>query len=162
MRRADVAKVHSLRRGAAEAMEAIAHGDKNSSKVVGRRISDIKLPTGATIGAIVRDNEVLIAHDDVIVASDDHVILFLVDKGQVGAVERLSGRVDLLLSLSQPRSHALNSNTSHHRHFADPLQLCFPAAGGGGVTVRRENPQHIFLCLCYFAKRPGPMAAAAR
>lgn len=89
VRRADVARVHSLRRGAAEAMEAIAHGDKNSSKVVGRRISDIKLPTGATIGAIVRDNEVLIAHDDVIVASDDHVILFLVDKGQVGAVERL-------------------------------------------------------------------------
>ena len=89
VRRADVAKVHSLRRGAAEAMEAIAHGDKNSSKVVGRRISDIKLPAGATIGAIVRDNEVLIAHDDVIVASDDHVILFLVDKGQVGAVERL-------------------------------------------------------------------------
>ncbi|MGB0996734.1 MAG: Trk system potassium transporter TrkA [Pseudomonadales bacterium] len=89
VRRADVARVHSLRRGAAEAMEAIAHGDKNSSKVVGRRISDIKLPAGATIGAIVRDNEVLIAHDDVIVASDDHVILFLVDKGQVGAVERL-------------------------------------------------------------------------
>lgn len=89
VRRADVARVHSLRRGAAEAMEAIAHGDKNSSKVVGRRISDIKLPAGATIGAIVRDDEVLIAHDDVIVASDDHVILFLVDKGQVGAVERL-------------------------------------------------------------------------
>lgn len=89
VRRADVAKVHSLRRGAAEAMEAIAHGDRSSSKVVGRRISEIKLPAGVTIGAIVRDEEVLIAHDDVIVASDDHVILFLVDKGQVGAVERL-------------------------------------------------------------------------
>ena len=89
VRRADVAKVHSLRRGAAEAMEAIAHGDRSSSKVVGRRISEIKLPAGVTIGAIVRDDEVLIAHDDVIVASDDHVILFLVDKGQVGAVERL-------------------------------------------------------------------------
>ena len=81
--------MHSLRRGAAEAIEAIAHGDRNSSKVVGRRISEIKLPAGTTIGAIVRDNQVLIAHDDVIVASDDHVILFLVDKGQVGAVERL-------------------------------------------------------------------------
>ena len=82
-----MARVHSLRRGAADD-GSIAH-TQNSSKVVGRRISDIKLPAGATIGAIVHDNEVLIAHDDVIVASDDHVILFLVDKGQVGAVERL-------------------------------------------------------------------------
>ncbi|MEQ9452948.1 MAG: Trk system potassium transporter TrkA [Pseudomonadales bacterium] len=89
VRRADVARVHSLRRGAAEAMEAIAHGDAKSSKVVGRRISEIDLPPGTTIGAIVRDNDVLIAHDDVMVEQDDHVILFLVDKKQVQAVERL-------------------------------------------------------------------------
>jgi trk system potassium uptake protein TrkA len=89
VRRADVARVHSLRRGAAEAMEAIAHGDAKNSKVVGRRIAGIDLPTGTTIGAIVRGNEVLIAHDDVMVEQDDHVILFLVDKKQVQAVERL-------------------------------------------------------------------------
>lgn len=89
VRRADVARVHSLRRGAAEAIEAIAHGDSKSSKVVGRRISEIDLPTGATIGAIVRGDDVLIAHDDVLVEQDDHVILFLVDKSKVGAVERL-------------------------------------------------------------------------
>ena len=89
VRRADVARVHSLRRGAAEAIEAIAHGDERSSKVVGRRISDIALPKGTTIGAIVRGSQVLIAHDDVVVESDDHVILFLVDKKEVRAVERL-------------------------------------------------------------------------
>ena len=89
VRRADVARVHSLRRGAAEAMEAIAHGDAKNSKVVGRRIAEIDLPTGTTIGAIVRGQEVLIAHDDVMVEQDDHVILFLVDKQQVQAVERL-------------------------------------------------------------------------
>ncbi len=89
VRRADVARVHSLRRGAAEAIEAVAHGDQKSSKVVGRRISEIDLPTGTTIGAIVRNNEVMIAHDDVVVESDDHVILFLVDKSQVRDVERL-------------------------------------------------------------------------
>ncbi len=89
VRRADVARAHSLRRGAAEAIEAIAHGDEKSSKVVGRRISEIDLPTGTNIGAIVRDNQVLIAHDDVVVESDDHVILFLVDKKQVRDVERL-------------------------------------------------------------------------
>ena len=89
VRKADVARVHSLRRGAAEAMEAIAHGDVSNSNVVGRRLSEIKLPAGVTIGAIVRGEEVLIAHDNVIVAPDDHVILFLVDKSKIPAVERL-------------------------------------------------------------------------
>lgn len=89
VRRADVAKVHSLRRGAAEAIEAVAHGDARTSKVVGRRIGEVKLPPGATIGAIARGEKVLIAHDDVTVESGDHVILFLVDKRQVAAVERL-------------------------------------------------------------------------
>ncbi|MFU8813852.1 MAG: Trk system potassium transporter TrkA [Pseudomonadales bacterium] len=89
VRRADVARVHSLRRGAAEAIEAIAHGDARSSKVVGRAIGDIPLPTGASIGAIARGDQVLIAHDDVVVEAEDHVILFLVDKRQVAAVERL-------------------------------------------------------------------------
>ena len=89
VRRADVARVHSLRRGAAEAMEEIAHGDARSSRVVGRAIRDIDLPTGVTIGAIARGDQVLIAHDDVEVEPGDHVILFVVDKRQVAAVERL-------------------------------------------------------------------------
>ena len=89
VRRADVVQVHSLRRGAAEAIEAIAHGDEKSSRVVGRTIREIELPSGATIGAVVRGDEVLIAHDDVIVQSEDHVILFLIDKRKVAAVERL-------------------------------------------------------------------------
>jgi trk system potassium uptake protein len=89
VRRADVARVHSLRRGAAEAIEAIAHGDAKSSKVVGRAIGEIKLPPGTSIGAIARGGQVLIAHDNVVVEPDDHVILFLVDKRQVTAVERL-------------------------------------------------------------------------
>jgi trk system potassium uptake protein TrkA len=89
VRRGDVVKVHSLRRGAAEAMEAIARGDQASSKVVGKAIEDIDLPEGTTIGAIVRNNEVLIAHDDIVVESDDHVILFLVNRRDIPAVERL-------------------------------------------------------------------------
>ena len=89
VRRGDVVKVHSLRRGAAEAMEAIAHGDQASSKVVGRAIRDIDLPEGTTIGAIVRGDEVLIAHDSTIVEPEDHVILFLVDRKRIPEVERL-------------------------------------------------------------------------
>jgi trk system potassium uptake protein len=89
VRRGDVVNVHSLRRGAAEAMEAIAHGDAASSKVVGKAIQDIDLPEGTTIGAIVRNDEVLIAHDHIVVESEDHVILFLVDRKRIPEVERL-------------------------------------------------------------------------
>jgi trk system potassium uptake protein TrkA len=89
VRRGDVVVVHSLRRGAAEAIEAIAHGDSSTSKVVGRAVEEIDLPPGTTIGAIVRGDEVVIAHHDTVIEADDHVILFLVDKRRVPDVERL-------------------------------------------------------------------------
>ena len=70
-------------------MEAIAHGDSRNSKVVGRQLQEIELPPGTTIGAIVRGNDVVIAHDDIVVEPDDHLILFLVDKNLVPEVEKL-------------------------------------------------------------------------
>lgn len=89
VRRGDVVKVHSLRRGAAEAIEAIAHGDRHNSRVVGRRLEEIKLPPGSTIGAIVRGDKVIIAHHDTMIEAEDHVILFIVDKRRVKEVEKL-------------------------------------------------------------------------
>ena len=84
-----MARVHSLRRGAAEAIEAVALGDKRSSKVVGRAIEDIKLPPGTTIPALVRGEEVIIAHHDTVILENDHVLLFVPDKRQIPAVEHL-------------------------------------------------------------------------
>lgn len=89
VRRGDIVNVHSLRRGAAEAIEAIAHGDARSSKVVGRAIGEINLPEGTTIGAVVRGKKVKIAHHDVVIESGDHVILFVIDKRRIRDVERL-------------------------------------------------------------------------
>ncbi len=89
VRRGDIVSVHSLRRGAAEAIEAIAHGDSKSSKVIGKAIEDIAQPPGTTIGAIIRDEQVLIAHDDTVIESGDHVILFVVDKKYIRDVEKL-------------------------------------------------------------------------
>ena len=89
VRRGAVVKVHSLRRGAAEAIEAVAHGDRSNSKVVGRRLDEIKLPPGTTIGAIVRGEEVLVAHGQTVVEAEDHVILFIVDKRRTRDVEKL-------------------------------------------------------------------------
>jgi trk/ktr system potassium uptake protein len=89
VRRGDVVKVHSLRRGAAEAIEAIAHGDSRESRVVGRLIDEIQLPRGASISAIVRGDQVLMAHHDTQIEADDHVILFIADRRQIDEVERL-------------------------------------------------------------------------
>jgi len=89
IRRGDIVAVHSLRRGAAEALEAVAHGDKTSSMVVGRRIDEIDLPPGTSIGAIVRGEEVIIAHHDTVIEAEDHVILFLIHKRYITEVEQL-------------------------------------------------------------------------
>lgn len=89
VRRGDIVNVYSLRRGAAEAIEIVAHGDTRSSKVVGRTINEIKLPPGTTIGAVVRREQVLIARDSTVIESDDHVILFVIDKKHIRDVERL-------------------------------------------------------------------------
>ena len=89
LRRGDVVNVHSLRRGAAEAIEAIAHGDAKTSKAVGRTLSEIKLPKCTTIGAIIRDDKVIIPHHDTAIQPEDHVILFVADKKYIRDVEKL-------------------------------------------------------------------------
>ncbi len=89
VRRGDVVKVHSLRRGAAEAIEAIAHGSADESRVVGRTIEEIELPPGSAIVALVRDDRVIIAHHDTIIETDDHVILFMTDRRKIERIEKL-------------------------------------------------------------------------
>jgi trk system potassium uptake protein TrkA len=108
VRHGDVAEVHSLRRGAAEALEIVAHGDARTSKVVGRRIDEIDWPRGVTIGALVRNmkkpvvvgqtddwtsitrhGDVVIAHHDTVIEPDDHVIVFCTEKKLVRKVEKL-------------------------------------------------------------------------
>jgi trk system potassium uptake protein TrkA len=89
VRQGDVAAVHSLRRGAAEALELVAHGDRVSSQVVGRRIDEIELPKGATIGAIVRSGEVIMGHHDSVIESEDHIILFVINKQMISKIEKL-------------------------------------------------------------------------
>ncbi|MBU2870983.1 Trk system potassium transporter TrkA [Colwellia sp. E2M01] len=89
VRRGAIDNVYSLRGGAAEAIEIVAKGDEKSSKVVGRTIKNIKLPPGATIGAVVRGSEVLIAHSNTLIYEEDHVIVFLVSKKYISDIEKL-------------------------------------------------------------------------
>ncbi len=89
VRRGDVVAVHSLRRGAAEALEAVVHGDRGSCRVADRRIEEIDLPAGAMIGAVVRGEEVVMAHHDTHILPGDHVIVFVCDKKLLPRVEKL-------------------------------------------------------------------------
>jgi len=96
VRRGDVQAVHSLRRGAAEALEVVVRGDRKTSKVALRRIEEIALPHGAQIGAIVRtrsdaeeSQEVIMPHHDTMILPGDHVIVFVPSKRLVREVERL-------------------------------------------------------------------------
>ena len=89
IRRGDIVAVHALRRGSAEAIEIIVHGDSKTSRIVGRRLAEINLPPGTTICALVRREEVLMADENLLIQADDHVIVFVTDKRYVPAVEKL-------------------------------------------------------------------------
>ena len=103
VRRGDVEAVHSLRRGAAEALEGIVRGDRKTCRMAGRRVEEIGLPPGAQVGAIVRGLHrpdgteagedaqplVLMAHHDTVIEPNDHVIVFVPNKRMVGQVEKL-------------------------------------------------------------------------
>ena len=89
VRRGDVVAAYSLRRGVAEAIEAVAHGDPKHSKLTGRRLNEIRLPEGATIGAILREDKLIQLDDDLIVEELDHIIIFVIDKRQIPEVEKL-------------------------------------------------------------------------
>ncbi len=107
VRHGDVARVHSLRRGAAEALELIVHGDRSTSKVVGRRIEELPVIKGAHIGAILRgappkadlkegeaapapgNPKIIIPHHDTVIEAGDHVVVFCTGRRQVPKVEKL-------------------------------------------------------------------------
>lgn len=89
VRRGDVVRVHSLRRGIAEAIEVVVHGTPDHSRVIGRRIEEVDLPQGASIVAVARGEEVIMAHHDTLIETEDHLIVFLADRRHVEAVERL-------------------------------------------------------------------------
>jgi len=89
VRRGDVVRVHALRRGSAEVIELVVHGERDSSRIIDRRLGDIQLPDGATLGGVIRGRGKLLTADDTVLGAGDHVIVFIADKGATSAVERL-------------------------------------------------------------------------
>ena len=103
VRQGDVQAVHSLRRGVAEALEIVVRGDRKTSRVVGRKVSDLALPREVHIGLIVRglpdspdvsadelrEPQVIIPRSATALESGDHVVFFLPHKRLVRDVEKL-------------------------------------------------------------------------
>jgi trk system potassium uptake protein TrkA len=109
VRQGDVQAVHSLRKGVAEALEIVARGDRRTSRVVGRRVQDIRLPREAHFGLILRGlpdeplpadqaaaqaegapaPQVIIPRGDTVIESNDHVVMFVPSKRLVREVEKL-------------------------------------------------------------------------
>ena len=94
LRKGDTMKVHSLQHGKAEAIEIVVHGDESNSKVVGRQIKDLDLPEGVVIGAIVRDNDLLMASKNLVIEQGDHVLIILTDVRKIHKVESLFSEDD--------------------------------------------------------------------
>ena len=88
VRRRDVSAVHAFRRGA-EAMEATVHGDAGTSAVVGRKVDDIEWPKGATLGAVARGDEFIVARHDMEIRDGDRLILFADGSDAIHGVEKL-------------------------------------------------------------------------
>ncbi len=89
VRQSGMVRIHPLRRGRAEAIEAIARGEPGRSRVAGRKVEDVQLPAGVAINVIVRGTQVLQAHHDTLIEPEDHLILFVSDRRQIRRVERL-------------------------------------------------------------------------
>lgn len=89
IRKGDVARVHVLRQGQAEALETVVHGDASSSGVIGRLVGELKLPTDTQIGAIVRGNRVLMGSADTRIESEDHLIFFMTSRRSLKQVEKM-------------------------------------------------------------------------
>jgi trk system potassium uptake protein TrkA len=89
VRTSDVVKVHSLGFGEAELLEIIIHGDNKTSKVVGKKVSELELPSGCRIGAIYREGKVILLNEDVSIQSNDRLIIYLLHKKDFSKLARL-------------------------------------------------------------------------
>ena len=89
VRRGDVVKVHSLRRGAAEAIEAVAHGDNKESALLVEESKNSTCRKARASSHWFAATQVIMAHHDTVIETDDHVILFMTDRRKIDKIENL-------------------------------------------------------------------------
>ncbi len=89
IRHADIKKVYSMRLGMSEAMEIVIHGTPGTSQIVGKKVSEIKLPQGSIICALMHEGVTSIYCGDLTIHDGDTLILFLANKNHIKEVEKL-------------------------------------------------------------------------
>jgi trk system potassium uptake protein TrkA len=85
IRRGRIRSVQSLRDGAAEVLEAEA---LETSSLVGKPLRDVHLPDGMIVGAVVRDEQVIVPRGDTVIEAKDRIVMFAL-KDAVKKVEKL-------------------------------------------------------------------------
>ena len=86
IRKGNIRQVYSLREGEGEVIEADA---VEASSIVNKKLSDLKLPNGIKIGAVLKnDNEVHISNPNLEINNGDRIILFSLSK-MIKKVENL-------------------------------------------------------------------------
>lgn len=89
VRQGDIKTVFPIRRGQAEIIEAVVHGDRKTSRLADRTIGEVKFPSMTSIVAIIRDKEFILTSPETKIKSSDRVVLFVADKEFVGDTEKL-------------------------------------------------------------------------
>jgi len=85
IRRGRVLQVSQIGESGAEAREYLVEAHH---AVIGKPLSDLKLPRGSIVGAIQREESVLIPRGDSMIQIGDHVVIFALPEA-VAAVEKL-------------------------------------------------------------------------
>lgn len=88
LHKGDMVNVYQLPRSGATALEIIAHGDEKTSAVIGKPLANIKLSSDVHICAVRREDEIILAHEEMMIQDGDHVILFLADQSLLREVEK--------------------------------------------------------------------------
>ena len=90
LRESDVAQDVILKMDTgAEAIEGIVHANEFTSNLFGKPIKDIPLPEGVSIGAVIRNDQLIMPTSDIDLSINDHLIMFLADKRVMSEVEVL-------------------------------------------------------------------------
>jgi len=71
----------------AEAVEGVVHSNPFTSDFIGKPVDDLPIPEEASIGAIVRDDKILMPSNDLMLSIDDHLIVFFTDKQAIPEIE---------------------------------------------------------------------------
>jgi trk system potassium uptake protein TrkA len=77
VRKGKILSVTTLMEERVEAIETVA---LETSDIVGRPLKEIKFPQGAVIGAVVRDEEIILPHGETVIRPGDKVVIFALRK----------------------------------------------------------------------------------